>query len=126
MKSWHSRLMRGLQGAVLLAGLALAGCTSSTPVTVVEGGTVAFRGTVNPVERIAGTTEFFVTGGGTTCSGTIEAWKLNVTASFIVRCSDGRAGKATVTREPGNVITGSGHIQFDDGRRMDVTFGPNA
>jgi hypothetical protein len=116
--------MRGLHGALLLAALALAGCASSNQVTVVEGGTVAFRGTLNPVERIAGTTEFFVTGGGTTCSGTIEAFKLNLTQSFIVRCSDGRVGKATVTRIPGDAISGTGQIQFDDGRRMDVTFGP--
>ncbi len=75
---------------------------------------------------MTGTSEFLIASDGMSCFGTIPAWKLSASTTFVVRCTDGRNGTASITLASSDTISGSGQIQLNDGQRLDFVFGPNA
>ncbi|BCM17518.1 hypothetical protein MJ8_12840 [Mesorhizobium sp. J8] len=63
--------------------------------------------------------------GSLKCSGTYNALDTTPTISVPVTCSNGKFGRAVVTRAPDG-MSGSGYVETSDGRTGQVAFGNNA
>ncbi|HBF32666.1 hypothetical protein [Rhizobium sp.] len=70
--------------------------------------------------------KFSLTDHGVTCSGAFPNWA-SYTVVFLVKCSDGRSGMASMTRPTAagaSVLAGEGTIRFAHGENKSFIFGP--
>ena len=91
----------------------------SGPVTVFGENGQTLRGSYTATLS-SGT--FSVTDRKLTCSGTYNQWDTSATISMAVKCSDGRSGTVTATRNS-SLRGGTGTVQMDDGSRATLVFG---
>ena len=94
-------------------------CEVSGPVIVYGENGQILRGSYTATLS-SGT--FSVTDRRLKCSGTYDQWDTSTTISMAVKCSDGRSGTVTATRNS-NLSGGSGTVQMDDGSRATLVFG---
>ncbi|MDJ0631077.1 MAG: hypothetical protein QNJ44_22660 [Rhodobacter sp.] len=103
-----------------IAGVAaLAGCSASWPVNGELGG-----------DPVTGTATAAVSGGsfrvqnarGLVCAGTYDAYSAEITITAPVTCSDGRKGRAVISRKT-NLLAGTGIVRLDDGTEGRFVFG---
>ena len=112
--------MRRAAFSALAVGL--IGCATTFPGAVVTPDGHILRGD-NFVSLSAGT--FSVTDGRLTCAGgSYNPLSQSQTITVAVRCSDGRAGIATATRD--TATSGSGKVTFSDGSAWTFVFGEAA
>ncbi len=111
--------MRRAAFSALAVGL--SGCATTFPGAVITPDGHILRGE-NFVSLSAGT--FFVTDGRLTCAGSYNPLSQSQTITVAVRCSDGRAGIATATRD--TATSGRGKVTFSDGLEWTFVFGEAA
>lgn len=109
----------------LCALLPLAACGSFTTPAAVRfaDGTTMIGSTTAAVS--GGHFEVATANQSTKCSGTYDALDQSPTIIVPVTCSDGRYGRATVTRAPDG-LSGRGFVETSDGQTGQVAFGNNA
>lgn len=110
---------------LLCAVLPLAACGSfTTPAAVrLADGTTMIGTTTAAIS--GGHFEVATADQSLTCSGTYDALDTTPTISVPVICSDGRYGRATVTRARDG-LSGRGTVEVSDGQIGQVAFGNNA
>jgi clan AA aspartic protease (TIGR02281 family) len=106
----------------LLASLACSSCAVTEPVVVIGPNGDIFRGMTTAA--LSGGS-FGVTNGKITCSGTYNALDLSPIITIPTKCSDGRTGVVTATREA-NGLSGMGSIAVSDGTNWRFGFGSDA
>jgi hypothetical protein len=111
--------MRNAAFLALVVGL--SGCTATFPGAVIAPDGQILRGE-NFVTFSAG--RFSVTDGRLTCAGSYNPLDQSPTIAVAVRCSDGRAGIATATRD--TAMSGGGKVTFSDGSDWTFVFGEAA
>jgi len=102
--------------------MACCACEVTGPAIVFGENGQTLRGSYRAT-LISGT--FSVTDRKLTCSGTYNQWDQSRTISMAVKCSDGRSGTVTATRNA-NLRGGTGTVQMDDGSRATLVFGLDA
>lgn len=111
-----------MRGMLLIALLALAGCSVTYPAAVVGQRGDVLVGTVTG--SLAGGS-YHVTNGRLSCTGTYDPMQPGPVINFDVVCTDGRRGFGTAIREAGGQ-QGRGSVRLDDGETGDFVFGPVA
>jgi hypothetical protein len=106
----------------IIAGLLLAGCSTTVPVAVIGANGQILRGTATAAMDGG---SFSATDGKLTCAGSYDSWDMSVTISMPVHCSDGRKGLVIATRDASG-MSGSGRIRLNDGMEADFVFGKAA
>jgi predicted aspartyl protease len=114
---------RSLRRIVVFAALIFCpSCTVTEPVVAVGPNGDIFHGTTTAALN-GGT--FGVSDGKITCSGTYDDYDLSPTLTIPTKCSDGRTGIITATREAG-AHSGMGTIAVSDGTTWSFGFGADA
>jgi hypothetical protein len=111
--------MRRTAFSALAVGL--SGCATTFPGAVIAPNGQILRGE-NFVTFSAGT--FSVTDGRLTCAGSYNPLSQSQTITVAVRCSDGRTGIATATRD--TATSGGGKVTFSDSLEWTFVFGEAA
>ena len=99
----------------------LIGCTTAVPMAVLTEDWQLLRGSTTSYADDS----FVVTNGTLMCGGNYNPLRGNETAIFAVRCSDGREGFGSATRDAG-ARSGTGIIHMDDGTAAHFMFGEAA
>lgn len=116
----------GMKNSLLLLLLGvLTGCGSLTvPAAVRLSDGTAMVGTTT-ASVSGGTFKVATADGSINCGGNYNALDMSPTISVPVTCSDGKLGRAVVTRSADG-MSGSGYVETSDGRTGRVAFGNNA
>lgn len=113
--------LAGATAALLL----LSACGSMTlPAAVRLSDGTSMVGTTTAAVS-GGTFKVATADGSLKCSGTYNALDTSPTISVPVTCSNGKFGRAVVTRAADG-MSGSGYVETSDGRTGQVAFGNNA
>ena len=110
-----------MRALVLLGVVLLGGCSVTSPVAVLGDHGQVLTGSATA--SIFGS-DYQVSNGALTCSGTFDGVTPASTVSFSVHCSDGRQGFGTAQRE--TTRSGHGVITLEDGETARFFFGSAA
>jgi hypothetical protein len=107
---------------VPVLSLALAGCSATAPVLVVQDDGATLRGTATASLHGG---KVHVERPGLSCSGSYRADLQHPTLTVPMQCSDGTTGIALVERDP-CMCSGQGIFRTADGREARFYFGDRA